>query len=288
MFKRLSCTGVVLAALVTPAAAQAGVQLGAFPNETVGITTLESHLGHRLAIDHSYTPWDFTSWAKRVGPDLSAGRTPLLSWSAAPLTTASAIASGSQDTRIRAAATALKAAGKTIYLRPFYEFDQPVGHPRYIGTPTQVVAAWKHTVDVFRSVGATNVKFVWCPMAFDYANGVAAKFWPGSSYVDYVAADGYNFPGVKWRAFGDIFAAAYTYAVAAGKPFFIAETASPGGDSRTPSWIQGAGTWAAAHADVTAIVYFDSMSPKGYDFRLYAHSSTFSAFRTTSLMTVFS
>jgi beta-mannanase len=265
--------------LASPAQA-ASFQLGVFPNETGGIAAVEQAAGARAAVDHHYIPWTFHSWPKKTTDDFAKGRTPLLSWSAAPKTTASAIASGSQDAVIRAAATALRGT-HTVYLRPFYEFDQPKGHPRYIGTSTQVVAAWKHTYQVFRSAGATNVKFVWCPMAFDYAKGVAQRFWPGPSYVDYVAADGYNFPNrSKWRAFGDIFASALAFATQQAKPFIVAETASPGNDPRTASWITQAETWAASHPSVAAIVYFDSISPKGYDFRLLAHPGTFSAYRT--------
>jgi hypothetical protein len=280
MLRPLIAGGLILAALAAPASAVAAANVGAFPNETGGAAALQQHLGTTLAIDSHYVPWDFTSWAKKVAPDKADGSTPMLSWSAAPLTTAAAIASGSQDARISAAANALKATGITIYLRPFYEFDQPQGHPRNIGSATDVIAAWRHTWSIFQAAGATNVKFVWCPMAFDYPTGVAQKFWPGAGYVSYVAADGYNFPGHKWRSFGDIFAAAYAFSVAQARPFFIAETASVGSDPRTPSWIAGAAQWAASSPNLAAVVYFDSVSPKGYDFRLYAHPATFAAYKS--------
>jgi hypothetical protein len=279
--RHLIAAGVlVLAAIAPTASASPSVQLGVFANEPGGIAAFEQKLGEPVSIDHSYVPWTFRYWSKRVAPDLAAGRTPMLSWSAAPKTTASAIASGSQDSVITAAAMQLKAAGKTIYLRPFYEFDQPQGHPRYIGTSAQVVAAWQHTYNVFQSVGATNVKFVWCPMAFDYAKGVAQQFWPGAQYVDYVAADGYNFPGKKWRTFGTIFQNAYDFSVSQGKPFFVAETASPGNDPRTPGWIADAEQWANANTNTAAVVYFDSVSPKGFDFRLAAHPPAFDAYQS--------
>jgi Glycosyl hydrolase family 26 len=278
--RHLVAAGVLLAMIASPASASPSVQLGVFPNESGGIAAFEQKLGEPVSIDHSYVPWTFKSWSKRIAPDLAAGRTPLLSWSAAPTTNASAIASGSQDATITAAAAALKAAGKTIYLRPFYEFDQPQGHPRYIGTPAQVIAAWQHTYNVFQSVGATNVKFVWCPMSFDFKKGVAQQFWPGAQYVDYVGADGYNFPGKKWRSFGTIFQYAYDYSVAQGKPFFVAETASPGNDPRTPGWIADAEQWANANTNTAAVVYFDSISPKGFDFRLAAHPLAFTAYQS--------
>lgn len=90
----------------------------------------ELHAGDRLAIDDHHASWTYHSWAYATGNDAAAGRMPLFSWSAAPRTTAAAIASGSQDSVIVAAATATAATGRPIYLRPFYEFDQPVGHPR--------------------------------------------------------------------------------------------------------------------------------------------------------------
>ncbi len=274
-------------AAATPPPAPVPTQLGAFANEPGGIAALEQELGYHLSIDHIYVPWTFTSWARRLAPDIAAGRTPLLSWSAAPDTTAAAIASGSQDVVITQAALALKAVGVTVYLRPFYEFDQPLGHPRYIGTPAQVVAAWQRLVGLFRAAGATNVKFVWCPMAFDYANGVAQQFWPGAADVDDVGADGYDFPGARWSSFGRIFTAAYDYSIAEARPLFIAETAANALDPRGPAWLAAGETWVAAHPNVAVVVYFDSISPKGYDFRLYANQPMFLAYQAWGLNPAF-
>ena len=279
VFRRLIICGVAAAGLAFPAAALANVQLGVFANESGGIATLEKQLGGSVAIDHHYASWTYHSWKFATANDAAAGRIPLFSWSAAPKTTAAAIVSGSQDSTIVAAAKAMAATGQPIYLRPFYEFDQPIGHKRYIGTPAEVVLAWQRLVTLFRDNGATNVKFVWCPMAFDYAKGKAQQFWPGASFVDDVAADGYNFPGAKFRTFGAIFDTAYAYAVSQGKPFFIAETASNSLVTQTPAWIESIGQWATSHPDTQAIVYFDSISPKGYDFRLLAHPAELAAFR---------
>jgi hypothetical protein len=147
MFRRLIICGVAAAALAFPAGALASVQIGVFANESGGIATLQQKLGGgKLAIDHHYAPWTYTSWARATAADAASGHIPLFSWSAAPKTTAAAIASGSQDAVIVAAARAIAATGRPVYLRPFYEFDQPVGHPRYIGTPAEVVLAWRRLV----------------------------------------------------------------------------------------------------------------------------------------------
>ena len=259
---------------------------GAFPNESGGITKLESTLGRRLAIHNRYVPWDFSRWSDFVA-DRQARRIPMISWSAAPMTTAAAIANGSQDAVLRRAALALRAVGGNILLRPFYEFDQPKGHPRYIGSPSQLIAAWRHTFKVFRALGANNVKFVWCPMAFDFKNGFAQQFWPGVSYVNWVGADGYNFPGKTWHSFGTIFTDANAFAKAKGKPTIAAETASPANDPRTPRWMVCAASWIRRHHNFKAVSYFDSVSPKGYDFRITSSSSVLKTFRLWGRQTYF-
>ena len=264
---------------LTPAS---GVYLGAFANETGGITALESKVGRKLALDRSYVPWTFTGWAKRIAPDAAAGRIPELAWSAAPTTTAAAIANGSQDGVIRAAATAMRDTKTKIMLVMWYEFDQPPGHKRYIGTPAQVIAAWRHTVTLFRAVGALNVYFVWTPMAFDFAtraNVDATAFYPGDSYVHWIGADAYNLPSAPFRTPDQLLDDAVAFATAHAKPFLVGETASLRSNAQTPAWIRSFGAWAAAHPAVKGVNFFDSVSPKGYDFRLEPTSSVLSAYR---------
>jgi hypothetical protein len=275
----LVLAGTVAASASSTIAPSKGALFGAFPNDGSGVTGLESRIGRRLAIDHRYVPWDFKSWST-FSADKKAGRIPMISWSAAPKTSAAAIASGSQDAVLKRAAAGLRAVGGKILLRPYYEFDQPHGHPRYIGTSSQVIAAWRHTFKVFRAAGAANVKFVWCPMAFDFSKGVAQKYWPGTPYVNWVAADGYNFPNQKWRSFGEIFGAALAFAVKKQKPMMAAETASPAKDPRTPHWMLAGAAWIRAHHDFKAVSYFDSVSPKGYDFRLVAPPPVLTSYRS--------
>jgi hypothetical protein len=294
--RRASLVAVVVMALLAAAApAQAvrppvvptrGALWGAFPNEPGGIPALQSRVGRRLAIVNRYVPWDFSNWSS-ISDYLKTGHLPLVSWSAAPKTTASAIASGSQDAVITAAARALKHAGGRVFLRPFYEFDQPPGHPRYIGTPSEVVAAWRRLANIFRAVGARNVRLVWCPMAADFHDGIAGAFYPGDRYVNWVGADGYNFPGKTWRPFKDIFQRAYHFTYIHAKRMMIAETASPAADPRTPRWMVGAAKWIRHHTYVHAVSYFDSTSPKGFNFRVATNRATLAAFRAWGLRKYF-
>ena len=267
-----------LAGSIVPAS---GVYLGAFANEPGGITTLETAIGRNLALDRTYVPWTFTGWANRIAPDKAAGRIPELAWTAAPTTTAAAIAAGTQDRVILAAARAMRDSGTQIMLVPWYEFDQPRGHKRFIGGPKRVIAAWRHMVRLFRAVGATNVHFVWTPMAYDfgpYANVDAAAFYPGNAYVHWIGADAYNFPGAPFRTQAELLDPALAFAHKHKKPFIVGETASLSSNAQTPTWIEAYGSWAALHPHVKAITYFDSISPKGNDFRLIAHPSVLAAF----------
>jgi hypothetical protein len=258
-----------------------GVYLGAFANEPGGITTLESDIGRTLALDRTYVPWTFTGWANRIAPDKAAGRIPELAWSAAPTTTAAAVAAGTQDRVILAAARAMRDSGTQIMLVPWYEFDQPRGHKRFIGGPKRVVAAWRHMVRLFRAVGATNVHFVWTPMAYDfgpYAKVDAASFYPGNDYVHWIGADAYNLPGAPFRTQAELLDPVVAFAHKHQKPFIVGETASLSSNAETPAWIEAYGSWAAQHPQVKAMTYFDSMSPKGNDFRLIAYSAALAAF----------
>ena len=287
----LAMLATFAALLVVPAAASAhnavhdriiepptGTLFGAFPNESGGIAALDARVGRHLILVNRYVPWTYSNWST-MSSYQRAGELAMISWSARPSTTAAAIAGGSQDAIIRRAAVGLRGIGGNVLLRPFYEFDQPAGHPRYMGSPAQVIAAWRRVYTIFQQEHATNVHFVWCPMAFDFQSGVAQRFWPGGSYVQWVGADGYNFPGQTWHSFGQIFAYPYAFAYRAGKPFIAAETASPANDPRTPAWMAGAAVWVRAHHDFKAVDYFDSTSPKGFNFRVMSNAKTLAAFR---------
>jgi hypothetical protein len=274
----LAAAPAAQAGSITPTS---GIYLGAFANEAGGIAALENDIGRRLALDRTYMPWTFTGWANRVAPDVAAGRIPELAWSAAPTTTAAAIASGTQDGIIKAAAKAMRATGTDIMLVPWYEFDQPKGHKRWIGGPKKVIAAWRRMVTLFRAAGATNVHFVWTPMAFDfgpYAKVDARTFYPGDAYVHWIGADAYNLPGAPFRTQDELLDAAVAFAHAHHKPFIVGETASLASVAATPGWIEAYGAWAAAHPTVKAVNFFDSISPKGYDFRLVANPALLTAF----------
>ncbi len=263
----------------------AWVQQGAAATHYDAVLALESKLGYKLTIDHHYRPWTNTFWTEEK-QDIAAGRTPLISWTAQG-TTAAAIASGSQDANIVRVAQAIKSLGSPVLLRFAYEMDQPQGSPRYVGQPADFIAAWRHVYTIFQQQGATNARFVWCAIAYNFVTGKAQQYYPGDAYVDWIGADGYNWypgrSGAAWKTFGDIFSAFYTWGTAHGKPLMIPETGvmeDPALATHKAGWISGASVWLQSHPGIKAVSYFDSISPAHYNFTATSSSTAFTAFRT--------
>lgn len=161
-----------------------------------------------------------------------------------PALSLDAIARGDHDAAIRRWAGNAKGWGDEIWLRPFHEMNgnwYPWGGTVNGNTPADFVPAWKHVVDVVRSEGATNVKFVWSPNAESVPGTAAnaiASYWPGDAYVDYLSIDGYDFNGDK--TFVQVFALSYKAVTAlSSKPLFIGETATGRTGTDKAAWTSG-------------------------------------------------
>ena len=123
-----------------------------------------------------------------------------------------AIAAGRYDDLIRQRARDTKALGQPVLIRWFWEMDGKK-KAEFAGTPEQYIAAWKHIVGIFRTEGADNVRWVWCPNASAFNDGEAQPFYPGPDFVDWTCADGYNWApgraGDDYRSFKEIFSGFY-------------------------------------------------------------------------------
>ena len=263
-----------------------GALLGAFVNTRsdmwAGVQGLQQTLGFKLTIVHHYKPWRITSY-KVDRTAMRHRQIPMISWSPGGTTTAAAIASGSQDALIKRTAHDIKSLRKRIFLRLAYEMDQPPGHRRYIGQPAEFIRAWRRIYRIFQRVGAVNARFVWCAIAANFKTGHAQAYYPGNRYVNWIAADGYNWYPAKseWAGYRKIFTPFYRWATGHRRPLMIAETGSmedPHRAGRKARWIRSSRRWVRAHHHIRAVVYFDSISPKGYDFRLGTSSSALHAF----------
>lgn len=168
------------------------------------------------------------------------GSIPMLDWSSQNLGSGinqpdfqlAKIAAGMHDSHIRNWATGAKSWGKPLFLRFDWEMNSnwfPWGEMANGNQPGDYVRAWQHVHDIFTSVGATNVKWVWSPNIMYDGSVPIASVYPGDAYVDWVAIDGYNWAGDRsspWLSFAQVFKPTYDAlgSLAPTKPLMIAET----------------------------------------------------------------
>lgn len=203
----------------------------------------------------------------------------------------SSVIAGDWDAYFEQYAKDAKAYGGPVWLRIFHEMNgnwYPWCGRTNGNTPAECVAAWKHIYNIFKAQGATNVKFVWCPNresiplpSKDSGNAIK-KYWPGSSYVDIMAIDGFNFAsyfGMRWLSFKELFAEPYDDLtdLSSSKPIIVAETGctNKGGDKA--EWISDMFTVIPKKFPrIVGVVWFNAK--KEVDWRVNSSSSARSAF----------
>ncbi len=221
---------------------------------------VEDAAGRRLDIGHSFYPWEqrFPSWREQW--HLDSGRIPMISWNG---TSTAEINAGLHDGLIAERADGVKALGDEVFLRWFWEMDG-VKKARMAGDPAEFIAAWRRMHDIFAQRGAGNAVWVWCPNAWAFQVDDAEQWYPGDDYVDWVCADGYNWPPGRpdavWRSVTDIFSGFHAWGMARGKPMMVGET---GVQERAPgekaAWLRSAaGLLRDTLPGISAFVYFDS------------------------------
>lgn len=290
-----SSASIVVALASRPTPPSRGLLYGTHEPATTQATQpqallgLESRLGRTTGIDRSYTYWDDAQPSGTVTQDLTLGRVPLLSIE--PRTRAgvkvswSSIASGAVDDAIRRQATALGALPGGVILALHHEAEIAVGY----GTAADYVAAYRHYVAVFRSVGATNVSFAWVLTPHTFKTPALADAWyPGDDVVDWIGADAYNLgsckPGVTgWRSMQEIAGPFYAWGSAHGKPLVLAEygsAADPNDPGRRAQWLRDTNATFQSWPNLRAVAYFDSIGT--CDWRLAPDETATNAFRDLS------
>jgi len=140
-----------------------------------------------------------------------------------------AIASGKYDAYLSAYAEAVRAFGHPVVLSFCHEMNGYWYSWGYLHTPAAVfVAAWRHIVTLFRSLGARNVTWMWTINTIHPRARVPAPgaWWPGSSYVNWVGIDGYYFNPSS--TFAPLFGPTITAVRAlTHDPILISETGAP-------------------------------------------------------------
>jgi hypothetical protein len=221
------------------------------------------------------------------------GQIPWVSWSSSSTDggsgyTDAEIASGSQDAYITQWAQAAKAWGHPLFLRFDWEMNGnwfPWSPGVDGNTAADYVAMWRHVHDIFTSVGATNVNWVWCPN-IDPDNSLTslASLYPGDAYVDWTCLDGYNGDD-PWTSFQNLFQSTYnqiTGSIAPSKPMIIGEVGSTETGGSKAKWITNMfSDLPTDFPDIHGLLWYDvtSPGPGGYsDWPIESSSSSIAAF----------
>jgi hypothetical protein len=185
------------------------------------------------------------------------GAVPVFSWNSTssppsadqPAFRLSTLIDGTYDSYIRDFAIRAKEWGHPFFLRFDWEMNGfwfPWSEGVNGNRPGEFVAAWRHVHDIFTSVGANNVTWVWCPNV-DVSGELTnlRSLYPGSRYVDWTGLDGFNWGNMEgspgWLSFNRIFHQTYAQIVrniAPDKPMLIAETASTDRGGSKSAWIK--------------------------------------------------
>jgi beta-mannanase len=253
--------------------------------------SLESTLGRRFDISHTYHDWDdqfpdsgeqarssrgttlFINWTPRF-----YGTTRIVQWSS--------IASGSQDAQIDATASRVKAFGRPMFLAFHTEPEPDVGQ---YGSAANFVAAWRHIHDRFQAKGVGNVVWVWnVTGSSGWYNLYKGGLYPGDAYVDWIGWDPYNWYTCHnngWISFGDKVAPGYKWFTDNGfgdKPFMLSEYGSremPGNPAAKADWFKGIVPALTKLPNLKAVVYFNNGTANpGCDWRVNTTSEALSAF----------
>jgi hypothetical protein len=206
------------------------------------------------------------------------GAIPFLSWSSAgtpenveePDFQLSDLLSHRYDRHIKAFAKEAAEWGHPFFLRFNWEMNG-TWFPWAAGVngnrAAEYVRAWRRVHNIFRSAGATNATWVWCPYVRpEGKTGSLASFYPGKAYVDWTCLDAYNFgPNSSnprpWQSFDKLMRPSYeavTQKIAPGKPMILGELASNGPPARKATWIRQMFAAIADHYPaIGGLVWFD-------------------------------
>lgn len=270
------------------------------PWDMNAVSDFENLVGKKLSLINFSSPWEncYSSPCTTYKFDSVAfnnvrnhGAIPFFSWGSdslpfsktEPDLSLGKIINGSWDSYITSWATAAKNWGHPFFLRFNWEMNGtwfPWSEGVNGNTSGQFVQAWRHVHDIFTSVGATNVTWVWCPNVDpNNADTPLAGLYPGDGYVDWTCLDGYNW-GNPWMSFDQLYKSTYSKIVnlAPSKPMAIGEMASTESGGSKASWITTyLSEFPSTYPQMAAILWFERLD-NGMDWPVESSSAATSAF----------
>jgi mannan endo-1,4-beta-mannosidase len=172
-----------------------GLYTNQFPSSYGPLTDFDQETGARVDLAMYYSGWYVPFPTRFADTAASNGVVPLIQMDPDGISMAR-IASGQYDPYLSLYAETVKAYRHPVILSFAHEMNGDWYSWGYTHTtPAEFVAAWRHVVRLFRALGATNVTWMWTVNIInDTQRGKIPKptaWWPGSSWVNWVAIDGY-------------------------------------------------------------------------------------------------
>jgi len=252
-----------------------GSYVEGLPHSDQGLLQFEETVGRKMDI----ISW-FADWSSVPGADehrlAATGRPLLVAWEPSEIS-GDSVLRGAHDDYLIEYARAARSLPTKLYLRMWPEMNaswsewQPTDRrPTLMDSEQQFIGSWRHVVDVFRSEGAENVKFVFNPDASDgAANSNVPGIWPGEDFVDVLGIDGYNWGGDEWRDFSTIFEHMYSQLASlhSTAPVWICEMGCSEGaaESDKVAWLEDMLT-TRSFGRLDSIVFFNTKKER--DWRL--------------------
>jgi mannan endo-1,4-beta-mannosidase len=256
-----------------------GVYTHGVPASYAGVTAFGSAIGAHPDIVMYYSGWYVPFPVRFATIAANNGAVPLVQMDPDTVSVAG-IASGAYDGYLSAYAEAVRAYRNPVILSFGHEMNgnwYPWGYRHT--SPTVFISAWRHIVNLFRALGTRNVTWLWTVNIINDTHGgsipLPGKWWPGSSYVNWVGIDGYYLkPSWKFAPlFGPTIGAVRRLT---SDPILIAETgAVPAAGQPTKI----ADLFAGIHQyGLLGFVWFDSTNSAGQQFSI-STAAAIDAFR---------
>jgi hypothetical protein len=280
---------------VPPEPVSLGINLEGYPLSAARLASHTREIGFAPAVIGFYLQWPETTSASAPEDPLNtflaidkAGAVPMLTWEPMNWRTGSETAipdeeilAGVWNPYLRTMATAMTAFRKPVLIRFAHEMNLERYH---WGTEKNAFGEKSPGLykDMFRFVrdevlrqGASNTLWIFCPNAesipsaqsASFSWNTFASFFPGTSSVDILALDGYNWGSSqtrakngwdsRWQSPEEIFSAPCRelFALAPDLPRFICETASVASGADRLAWIQELEQFCRSRA-ISAVVWF--------------------------------
>ena len=277
------------------------------PWDMGAVTKFEEMVGKSMSLinfsspfaDCSTSPCSFYRFpAQQMENIRRHGSIPFFSWASDSTPTSvnepnfqlSDVIEGRYDPYIKEFAEAAREWGHPFFLRFNWEMNGnwfPWSEGVNGNKAGEYVAAWRHVHDIFSSVGASNVSWVWCPNVDPEAHlQNLSELYPGNEYVNWTGLDGYNW-GTNpvspkgWISFDKLYGAAYqaiTEEVAPAKPMVIAEMGSTEDGGSKAAWISEALREVPAnYPKIRGLIWFEK-SEGGMDWPIESSTTATNAF----------